>query len=124
MQPPRVSRRSTLDPTKCCVRLGPTCFALRRRVEEFRQMTVLQQDEFISAPHPLDMLERAVEDNGWAYERAGRDELNLSVAGRWCDHHFSFTWREDLQSLHLSSGFDMRIAEGTRRSEVAALLMH
>ncbi len=40
---------------------------------------------------------------------AGRDELNLSVAGRWCDHHFSFSWREDLQSLHLSSAFDMRV---------------
>ena len=87
-------------------------------------MTVLQQDESISTPHPLDMLERAVEDNGWAYERAGRDELNLSVAGRWCDHHFSFTWRDDLQSLHLSSAFDMRINGTTRREDVAALLMH
>jgi len=87
-------------------------------------MTEIHQDESISTPHPLDMLERAVEDNGWAYERAGRDELNLSVAGRWCDHHFSFTWREDLQSLHLSSAFDMRINGTTRREDVAALLMH
>lgn len=87
-------------------------------------MTVTHQDELVSAPHPIDVLESAVEDNGWAYERSGRDELNLSVAGRWCDHHFSFSWREDLQSLHLSSAFDMRIGPDARRQDVASLLMH
>jgi len=87
-------------------------------------MTVTHQDEIVSRPHPLDMLERAVEENGWAYERAHADELNLSVAGRWSDHHFSFSWREDLQSLHLSSAFDMRVTGETRRADVAALLMY
>jgi hypothetical protein len=87
-------------------------------------MTVIHQDETTSAPHPLDMLERTVEENGWSFERSNRDELNLSVAGRWSDHHFSFTWRDDLQSLHLSSAFDMRITGETRRADVAALLMH
>jgi len=87
-------------------------------------MTVIHQDESVSRPHPLDMLERTVEENGWAFERSGPDELNLSVAGRWSDHHFSFTWREDLQSLHLSSAFDMRVTGQTRRADVAALLMH
>ena len=48
-------------------------------------MTVIHQDEFALAPHPIDMLERTVEENGWAFERAGRDELNLSVAGKWSD---------------------------------------
>jgi len=87
-------------------------------------MTVIHQDESVSRPHPLDMLERTVEENGWAFERSAQDELNLSVAGRWSDHHFSFTWREDLQSLHLSSAFDMRVKGETRLADVAALLMH
>ena len=87
-------------------------------------MTVIHQDESYAAPHPLDMLERTVEDNGWAFERQSRDELLMSVAGRWSDHHFSFTWRDDLRSLHLSSAFDMRIGEATRRSSVADLLMY
>ncbi len=87
-------------------------------------MTVTHQDESVSRSHPLDMLERTVEDNGWAFERSGRDELNLSVAGRWSDHHFSFTWREDLQSLHLSSAFDMRVKGETRLFDVASLLMY
>ncbi len=86
-------------------------------------MTVTHQDEFVAAPHPIDMLERTVEDNGWPFERAGKDELNLSVAGKWCDHHFSFTWREDLQSLHMSSAFEMRV-DDKRKADVAGLLMY
>jgi hypothetical protein len=87
-------------------------------------MTVIHQDEYTLAPHPIDMLERTVEDNGWAFERSGRDELNLSVAGKWSDHHFSFTWRDDLKSLHLSSTFDMRVTDSVRRQNVADLLMY
>ena len=86
-------------------------------------MTVVHQDRRVPAPHPIDLLERTVEDNGWPFERSGRDELNLSVAGKWCDHHFSFTWRDDLQSLHLSSAFEMRVADDSRRADIAALLM-
>src|SRR5882672_5978506 len=89
------------------------------------RMTVTHlDDEPFCTLHPIDLLERAVEANGWAFERSGRDELNLSVAGRWSDHHFSFSWREDLKSLHLSSAFDMRIGEGIRRGNVADLLMY
>ena len=87
-------------------------------------MTFIHQAESVSRVHPLDLLERTVEENGWAFDRSNTDELNLSVAGRWSDHHFSFTWREDLQSLHLSSAFDMRINGDTRRADVAALLMY
>jgi hypothetical protein len=88
-------------------------------------MTFIPQlDELSLALHPIDMLERTVEDNGWAFERSGRDELNLSVAGKWSDHHFRFTWRDDLKSLHLSSTFDMRITEDVRRQNVADLLMY
>ena len=87
-------------------------------------MTFIHQDEISFAPHPIDMLERTVEENGWAFERSGRDELNLSVAGKWSDHHFSFTWRDDLKSLHLSSTFDMRITEGVHRQNIADLLMY
>lgn len=79
-------------------------------------------EEPIALEHPLDMLERAVEDNGWPFERSGHDEINLSVAGRWCDYHFCFTWREELQSLHVSVSFDMRVAH-ERRSEIAELLV-
>ena len=43
-------------------------------------MTVAHQDdEFALAPHPIDMLERTVEDNGWAFERSGRDASSSPV---------------------------------------------
>ncbi|HVZ91290.1 MAG TPA: YbjN domain-containing protein [Rhizomicrobium sp.] len=87
-------------------------------------MTTIQLTETPAGPHPLDVLEQAVEESGWQFERAGRDELNLSVAGRWADHHFSFTWRDDLQSLHLSSAFDIRVNDEVRRSNIADLLMY
>jgi hypothetical protein len=86
-------------------------------------MTVAQLEEQVSEFHPLDLLEQSVEENGWPFERSGRDELNLSVAGRWCDHHFCITWRDDLQSLHVSSAFDMRVEEA-RRTEIARLLLY
>jgi hypothetical protein len=85
-------------------------------------MSLAQSHEPSVLDHPLDMLEQAVEDNGWPFERSGRDEINLTVAGRWCDYHFCFTWREDLQSLHVSVSFDMRVSR-ERRKEVAELLM-
>jgi hypothetical protein len=85
-------------------------------------MTLATSQHPVSIEHPLDMLERAVEDNGWPFERSGPDEINLTVAGRWCDYHFCFTWRDDLQALHVTVNFDMRVAR-ERRGEIADLLM-
>jgi hypothetical protein len=85
-------------------------------------MKLEASQEVAALDHPLDILEKAVEDNGWPFERTGRDEINLSVAGRWCDYHFCFTWREDLQSLHVSVSFDMRVS-AERRPEIGQLLM-
>jgi hypothetical protein len=85
-------------------------------------MTLAVSEEGAALDHPLDLLEQAVEDNSWPFERSARDELNLSVAGRWCDYHFCFTWREDLQSLHVSVSFDMRVSQ-EKRAEIAELLL-
>ena len=50
-----------------------------------------QQDELSLAPHPIDMLERTRnEDNGWASERSGRDELNLFGCGQMERPSFQF----------------------------------
>lgn len=87
-------------------------------------MAGLHQMETHTHTHPLDLLEQTVEDNGWAFERPGVDELDLSVAGQWSDHHFSITWREDMQSLHISSAFDMRVKGEARLFDVASLLMY
>lgn len=85
-------------------------------------MKLAAMEDMISTDHAVDILERTVEDNGWPFERSGRDEINLSVAGRWCDYHFCFTWRDDLQSLHVAVSLDMRVA-ADRRTAIAELLM-
>ena len=85
-------------------------------------MKLAAHEPVASPEHPLDLLEKAVEENGWPFERSAHDEINMSVAGRWCDYHFCFTWRDDLQSLHVSVSFDMRVSR-ERRHESADLLM-
>ena len=103
-------RRTLVSPQNLVsVRITGASFCVRTPSRRSSECPSPNSTRLLSAPHPLDMLEQAVEDNGWAFERSGRDELNLSVAGRWCDHHFCFTWRDELQSLHLSSAFDMRV---------------
>lgn len=87
-------------------------------------MTVLHHSATTSRQHPLDMLEHAVEENGWAFERMGHDEMSLSVAGHWSDHHFNITWCDELQSLHISSAFDMRVKGDARQFDIASLLMY
>src|ERR1051326_8909619 len=86
-------------------------------------MKLAEPEDLPHPENPLDLLEQAVEDNGWPFERSARDEINLSVAGRWCDYHFCFTWREDLQALHVSVSFDMRVSR-EYRSEIAEQLMN
>ena len=60
---------------------------------------------------------------GLSSGRAGTSSI-CRWPGNWSDHHFSFTWRDDLQSLHLSSR--LRHADQRRRAaqNVADLLMY
>jgi len=43
------------------------------------------------------------------------------VTGRWSDYHASFTWMDDIESLHLACAFDLKVPE-RRRSEVKELI--
>jgi len=75
----------------------------------------------ITNVNPLDLLEQAASVQEWPFERTAEDEINLNVTGRWCDYHLSFTWRQDLEALHVSAAFDMRVPK-EKRSEIYALL--
>ena len=59
--------------------------------------------------------------NDWSFERAGDDEIAISVTGRWTDYHVSFTWMDDIEALHLACAFDLKVPE-PRRTEVLALI--
>jgi hypothetical protein len=60
---------------------------------------------------PLDVVERMAAGNNWPFERAGEDEIGLVVTGRWTNYQVSFTWMNDIETLHLACAFDMKVPE-------------
>jgi hypothetical protein len=71
--------------------------------------------------NPLDVVERIASVNDWTFERAGDDEINILIKGRWNDYQVSFTWMGELEALHLACAFDIKVAE-RRRAEVQQLI--
>ena len=60
---------------------------------------------------PLDVVERMASGNNWPFERTGEDEIGIVVTGRWTNYQVAFTWMGDIEALHLSCAFDMKIPE-------------
>ena len=83
-------------------------------------MSLLELD-LSRAAHPVDVIEAVANANEWAFERAGDDEIAISVAGNWTDYHISFSWMEDFEALHLACAFDIKVSE-PRVTEVMRLL--
>ncbi len=71
--------------------------------------------------NPVDVVERLAALHDWAFDRAGTDEIAISVRGRWTDYQVSFTWMDDIEALHLACAFDLKVPE-TRRTDVVALI--
>lgn len=77
--------------------------------------------EFERPGNPVDMIEQVAALNDWAFERSGEDEISISIGGSWCDYHVSFSWMEELESLHLACAFDLKVTE-PRKTEIVRLL--
>jgi hypothetical protein len=71
--------------------------------------------------NPLDLVEHIAGKHGWTMDRAGEDELTLTVSGQWTDYHVSLNWRGDLETLHIACAFDAKIPEN-RLNEVYRLV--
>jgi hypothetical protein len=71
--------------------------------------------------NPVDVIEHIAALNDWVFERAGDDEITISVAGSWCDYHVSFSWMEDKEAIHLASAFDLKVPE-PRKLEILRLV--
>ena len=71
--------------------------------------------------NPVDVVERVAALNEWAFERAGDDEITISMTGRWTAYQAAFTWMDDIEALHLACAFDLKVPE-RRRTEVLALI--
>lgn len=71
--------------------------------------------------NPLDVVEHLAALREWSFDRAGDDEIAISITGRWTDYHLSFTWMEEIEALHLACAFDCRVPE-RRHAEVLKLI--
>ncbi|GAB5375381.1 MAG: YbjN domain-containing protein [Acuticoccus sp.] len=84
-------------------------------------MSLIDHDEFTLSVNPIDRIEEVANGNDWTYERAGDDEITISIAGRWSAYHVAFTHMEEFDSLHIAVAFDLKVTE-PRFTEVVRLL--
>jgi hypothetical protein len=83
-------------------------------------MSLIEYNSIERRSNPVDVVEHVAALHDWSFDRAGDDEIAISVRGRWTDYQVSFTWMDDIEALHLACAFDLKIPEA-RRAEVLAL---
>ena len=71
--------------------------------------------------NPLEMIETVVSANDWPFDRTSDREIAVEVAGRWCDYRMFFSWRDDVEALHFTCAYDVRIPS-ERHSDIHGLL--
>src|ERR1043166_6048719 len=71
--------------------------------------------------NPLEMIEKVVSANDWPFDRTSDREIAVEVAGRWCDYRMFFSWRDDVEALHFTCAYDVRIPQ-ERHSDIHGLL--
>ena len=80
------------------------------------------ESESLERPeHPVDVVERLAALNEWAFDRADEDEISILVAGRWANYEVAFTWLPEMESLHVSCSFDMKVPS-RKRGEICDLV--
>jgi hypothetical protein len=72
-------------------------------------------------PNPLELIEKVVAANDWPFDRTSDREIAVEVAGRWCDYRMFFSWRDDVEALHFTCAYDVRIPT-ERHSDIHGLL--
>ena len=71
--------------------------------------------------HPLDIVERMASLRDWSFDRAGDDEIAITIGGRWTSYDVAFTWLEDIEALHVACAFDLKIPD-RKRAEITDLM--
>ena len=67
------------------------------------------------------MIEKVVSANDWPFDRTSDREIAVEVAGRWCDYRMFFSWRDDVEALHFTCAYDVRIPT-ERHNDIHGLL--
>jgi hypothetical protein len=63
------------------------------------------------ADNPINIVEQLAVANEWNFERSGDNQVTLTVTGKWSDYTVSFDWMEEIEVLHLTCGFDLKIPD-------------
>jgi hypothetical protein len=84
-------------------------------------MNSTQNEAVDRIEHPVDVVERLAALNEWAFDRADEDEISILVAGVWANYEVAFTWLPEVESLHVSCSFDLKVP-ARKRAEVSALV--
>ncbi len=71
--------------------------------------------------NPLELIEKVVSGHDWPFDRTSDREIAVEVAGRWCDYRMFFSWREDVEALHFTCAYDVRIPT-ERHNDIHILL--
>ena len=71
--------------------------------------------------HPLDTVEQLVIFNEWSFDRRNHEEMAVQVPGTWCNYSLYFAWNGDMEAMHFTCAFDIRIAE-EKREQAGGLL--
>jgi hypothetical protein len=72
-------------------------------------MTFIETSADERREHPVDVVERLAAVNDWAFDRAETDEISILVSGRFANYDVAFTWLPELESLHVSCSFDLKV---------------
>jgi hypothetical protein len=84
-------------------------------------MTALSLETPVGSANPIDLVEEIVQANEWPHDRATDDEMVVEISGRWCDYRLLFVWQRELNALHFSCAFEMKVPRA-RRAAVFELL--
>jgi hypothetical protein len=84
-------------------------------------MTSLSVEIAVNAVNPIDLVEEIVQANEWAHDRSSDEEMVVEISGRWCDYRLLFVWQREINALHFSCGFEMKVPRA-RRAAVYELL--
>ncbi|GAB6052758.1 YbjN domain-containing protein [Magnetospira thiophila] len=71
--------------------------------------------------NPIDTVEQVISSYDWSFDRRNDEEMAVQVPGQWCDYSLFFAWCEEVNALHFTCAFDMRVP-AKRRQEVHDLL--
>jgi hypothetical protein len=84
-------------------------------------MTSLSLETVVSIANPIDLVEEIVQANEWVHDRASDEEMVVEIAGRWCDYRLFFVWQREINALHFTCAFEMKVPK-VRRAAIFELL--